>query len=75
MLISEPKIPIPKPILGLEPDSWAYRAITSRFASYVRQILEDNHFPEDTVTRLQELIADIPEASIRLLPRALRVCR
>ncbi len=60
-----PKIPIPKPMLGLEPDSWAYRAITVRFAGYIDQILGDNQFPEEIVAQLLALKADIPQAPIR----------
>ncbi len=54
-------------MLGLEPDSWAYRAVTVRFATYVRQILEDNRFPEQVVARLRQLIVELPQGPIRLL--------
>ena len=66
-MIDIPKIPIPKPMLGLEPDSWAYRAITIRFDHYIRQIIRENQFPEQIVRRLRGLAVDIPKASLRLL--------
>lgn len=66
-MINEPKIPLPNPMLSLEPDSWAYRAVTVRFATYVRQILEDNRLPEQVVARLRHLIAELPQAPIRCL--------
>ncbi len=54
-------------MLGIEPESWAYRAITIRFAIYIQQILKENHFSDEIVNKLLALEAEIPEAPIRFL--------
>ena len=54
-------------MLGLGPESWAFRAITIRFATYITQVLIDNQFPNGIVSELQALEADIPSAPIRYL--------
>jgi len=54
-------------MLGLEPESWAFRAITIRFVTYIQQILKENHFSDVIVKKLQALETDIPVAPIRFL--------
>lgn len=65
-----PNVPIPDPMRGLEPNTWANRTISTRFSDTVRRILAEEEFPQEIQFCLFELIADIPQAGIRFLTDA-----
>jgi uncharacterized protein with ATP-grasp and redox domains len=60
-------LPIPEPIRGREPDTWAHSTITARLPEIGRRALRENDFPAAVAARLEALINDIPEAPLRLL--------
>jgi len=50
---------------GREPNTWANRTITTRFANTIRRTMSENDFVDEIQTELLALIADIPQAGIR----------
>lgn len=64
---SRPALPIPPPLRGLERHTFTYRSIVERLPRIARRVLETNDYPPAIVAGLEALIADIPDAPIRLL--------
>lgn len=60
-------LPIPEPIRGREPNTWAHSTITARLPEIGRRTLRENDFPAAVAARLEALIEDIPEAPLRPL--------
>jgi len=67
MKTRQPNAPVPEPMRAVEPGTWANKTVRVRFGDTARRVLTENDFPELIVARLEELIAEIPEASIRVL--------
>jgi uncharacterized protein with ATP-grasp and redox domains len=67
IMTSLPDLPIPEPMRGREPNTWANRTITNRFADTIRRTISENDFVDDIQRPLLALIADIPQAQIRYL--------
>lgn len=65
-----PQLPIPAPLRGNEYDSFAYHSIVERLPRIGQRLLATNDFPPAVVGRLEGLLAEIPEADIRLLQDA-----
>lgn len=63
-----PNLPVPPPLRGSEPDSFAAHTITHRLPQIARRILEENTLPDSIITSLKALIAEIPHQTIRPLP-------
>lgn len=59
--------PIPEPMTGLDPNSWAYKSITRRWPEIARRIFIENDLPSSIQLHLENLIADIPTGRIRSL--------
>ena len=62
-----PALPIPAPLRGSDPGSFAYKTITERLPRIGRRVIEENAFAPDVVGRLRALLAEIPAGKIRLL--------
>jgi uncharacterized protein with ATP-grasp and redox domains len=65
--MTKPKLPIPEPLRGVDPDSFARNTVTVRLPNIVRRILAENDFSRPIVRRLKALIEEIPAAQIRHL--------
>ena len=59
--------PIPVPLRGTEPDSFAYITITERLPRIGRRVLAENAFAADVEERLRALLDELPLAEIRTL--------
>jgi uncharacterized protein with ATP-grasp and redox domains len=59
--------PIPEPLRGAEEGTFTHYTITVRFKNTIGQVLKDNQFPPEVVSKLQELKAGIPDVPIRAL--------
>lgn len=69
---TQPPFPLPEPLRGIEPDTFAHDSIVVRLPEIARQMIADNHFSPEVLTRLETLIREIPDGPIRGLqdPRA-----
>lgn len=65
--MTKPKLPIPEPLRGSDPDSFAHHTIVERLANIARRTLAENDFSRPVVRRLETLIEEIPFARIRPL--------
>jgi uncharacterized protein with ATP-grasp and redox domains len=65
--MAKPKLPIPEPLRGMDPDSFAYHTIVERLPDIIRRVLSENDFSQTVVRRLEILIEEIPFAQIRHL--------
>ncbi len=59
-------MPLPPPITGQEPTSFAHFTITVRLPHIIDKIIEDNFYPPEIVVNLQALKAEIPQQPISL---------
>ncbi len=64
---NRPRLPIPAPICGAEPNSWAQSTITVRFTEIARRTMAENDFPLQTVAQLERLLQEIPAGPLRPL--------
>lgn len=62
-----PAYPLPEPIRGLEPGSFAEHTIKVRLPAIGRRVIAENHLPSEVNNRLEELFQEIPYAHIRPL--------
>jgi uncharacterized protein with ATP-grasp and redox domains len=60
-----PITPLPKPMTGSEPGTFAHSAVTIRFLKIIRQILTDNDFPPQVRRDLNQMIDEIPHANLK----------
>ncbi len=60
-----PAMAPPKPMIGLEPGSWAERTIKVRFIDTIKRTIAENDFPAEFLDRLDNLISEIPDDSIK----------
>jgi len=63
----KPKINIANPQRGDEPGTWAHKTISIRFKRIALNIVKENNFSTKIISRLQELVVDIPNGVIRHL--------
>jgi uncharacterized protein with ATP-grasp and redox domains len=61
------QLPIPEPLRGSDPNSFAQRTVMFRMPDIARRTLTENDFPPEIAARLQGLIDDMPMGQIRLL--------
>ncbi len=66
-LANRPRLSIPAPLRGAEPDSWARSTITVRFKEIARRMMAENDFPPRVIARLEALLAEIPLVSLHPL--------
>ena len=64
-MIAKPKPPIPEPLRGIDPGSFAHHTVVERLPKILRHILADNDFSRPVVRQLEALIEEIPAAEIR----------
>jgi uncharacterized protein with ATP-grasp and redox domains len=62
-----PGLPLPPPITSEEPGTWAYDTTSKRIVDIARRTLSENLFSEEIRSRVEALIAAIPQEPIRLL--------
>lgn len=62
-----PEYPIPEPLRGEEPGSFAQSTVAVRLPDIGRRTLAENDFPPEVAGRLQALIDDLPEGRVRHL--------
>lgn len=63
----QPSAPIPRPIRGAEVGSFAYNTVVVRLPEIGRRTMEQNNFPEETNSKLENLIQEIPDDLVRPL--------
>ncbi len=62
-----PPLPLPEPVRGQDPGSFAQRTVRDRLPDLARLALKENDFPPDTVARLEALIVEINHGVVRRL--------
>jgi uncharacterized protein with ATP-grasp and redox domains len=60
-----PKTPLPEPMNGSEPGTFAHSAVTERFPKILRQTLSENDFPPQVKRNLEQLIEEIPNSNLK----------
>jgi uncharacterized protein with ATP-grasp and redox domains len=60
-----PITPLPDPMDGSEPGTFAHAAVTKRFPKILRQTIGDNNFPPQVRQNLEQLIDEIPAAHLK----------
>jgi uncharacterized protein with ATP-grasp and redox domains len=65
--MTKPKLPIPQPLRGIDPDSFAYYTVTVRLPNIIQHVLIENDFSQPIVRQLKTLMEEIPSAPIRHL--------
>jgi uncharacterized protein with ATP-grasp and redox domains len=63
--LSRPSLPIPEPLRGSDPGSFAERTVKVRIPEIAWRTLAGNDFPQENAARLQDLIDEIPAGQIR----------
>jgi uncharacterized protein with ATP-grasp and redox domains len=66
-MFHRPSAPLPAPMTGLDPASWAYDTITRRWPEISQRVMVENELAASIKTRIEALIADLPYALIRPL--------
>lgn len=66
-LVSNIVFPLPQPMTALDPKSWAYNTVTSRWPEIIQRMFAENDLTPSLKQRLDALILDIPDAPIRLI--------
>ena len=59
--------PIPEPLRGSEPDSFAHYTVTVRFPRILKQVLHENDLPAGEQKALRQLLDEIPQSPLRPL--------
>jgi hypothetical protein len=62
---SRPSLPIPEPLRGSDPGSFAERTVIVRIPDITRRTLAGNDFPQEITARLSNLIDELPAGQIR----------
>lgn len=63
----QPRRPLPPPLKGRDPGSFAQHSVIVRMPGIARRVLAENRFPAHIAAQLQALIREIPESPIRPL--------
>jgi len=63
----KPTLPIPEPIRGHEPGTWACATITGRLPEIAARIPRENKLSLAAVNAIERLIAEMPDAPIRII--------
>lgn len=62
-----PQLPLPLPLRGAEIGTFAHRTVTVRIPEIGRRTIIENNLPPQVVEKLQMLLAEIPEGTVRSL--------
>lgn len=65
--MAKPTLPLPEPIRGREPGTWACETITGRLPEIAARVPRENELPDAAVEAIEQLIAEMPTAPIRLV--------
>jgi uncharacterized protein with ATP-grasp and redox domains len=60
-----PIAPLPEPMTGLDPQSWAYDTVTRRWPEILQRIFAENELTPSLTNKLNTLLADLPKSPIR----------
>lgn len=63
----KPALPIPSPLRGADRESFAHRSVVERLPRIGRRTLHENEFTPEAESRLQALLAEIPQGDVRFL--------
>src|SRR6185295_12536227 len=63
----KPKLPIPEPLRGIDPDSFAHYTVTVRLSNILHHVLIENDLSQPIIQQLKTLMEEIPFAQIRHL--------
>ena len=63
----QPKLPVPPPLKGADPNSFAEDTIIRRLPNIARRVLTENELNRETTAKIQALIDEIPYSKIRPL--------
>lgn len=66
-LPKSPTLPIPPPLRGSDPDSFAQDTITRRLPRIGRRVVDENNFAPEVEERLMALVEELPHGKIRPL--------
>jgi uncharacterized protein with ATP-grasp and redox domains len=64
---THPPLPLPEPLRGADPDSFAHSSVAVRLKKILRQTLEENAFSNKQRESLELLLEEIPGGKIKLL--------
>ncbi|OGO32466.1 MAG: hypothetical protein A2Z16_16375 [Chloroflexi bacterium RBG_16_54_18] len=62
-----PQLPLPEPLRGSEPDSFAFRTLSRRLPGIASRVLRSRAWHSKARTRLQALVDEMPNGRLRLL--------
>ena len=62
-----PKLPLPEPLRGSDPDSFAQNTVAIRLPNTLMRTLTENNFPQSIVRELNTLFEEMPHAKIKYL--------
>jgi hypothetical protein len=62
-----PPLPLPEPLRGEEPGTFAENTVAVRLPEIGRRTLAENDFPPETAARVQALVDELPHGQVRLL--------
>lgn len=65
--MTAPKLPIPQPLRGSDPGSFAQNTVLKRLPDIARRVISENSFPQRVVQKLENLIQEIPLTPIKHL--------
>lgn len=63
----KPSLPLPEPLRAAEVPSFTNTSVVVRLPNIARRVLTENHLPPEAVEKIQTLIAEIPDAPVRLV--------
>lgn len=63
----KPILPLPEPIRGREPGTWACATITGRLPEIAARIPRENDLPDAAVQAIEQLISEMPDVPIRFV--------
>ncbi|MFN2159963.1 MAG: damage-control phosphatase ARMT1 family protein [Anaerolineales bacterium] len=63
-----PNLPLPEPIRGLDPDSFANFTLSERLPGIARRVLRENSWSEKSARKLEKLAAEMPHGSLTPMP-------
>lgn len=64
---SEPRIPLPAPLMMSEANPFAYFTLTKRMPAIVQRVISENDFCSEIVQKLETLRQELPNKTVSLL--------
>lgn len=60
-------LPIPEPLRGADPDSFAHHSVVRRLPEIAKRTIKENDFPEEVISKIEIVITEIPDGHLRQL--------